>query len=378
MDNGNEEFVIDFGDEKLEVIKEEKATDLEEDDVDKEEKTDEGSENTDKENIDSEDEIESDDSPEEEQDESLDDEAIFEKYGDDVKPEIVRHFDTIKDYLYLDENFKFDGKNIDEAYEQDAKYRNHAIAQNLLDALPDKAKTLLSEVLKVAKTGESISDETYDKILTLSKNQIKFDFDSDDEEKNKDNAKTFLTEIYKEKGLKDRVIKSMLEDLEDEDKLVSEAKEEKEAKDAILNQEKEKIAQQEIQAKIAQKEQVKSFKTTIEKALVEVKYSPAKTQQLRDTIFTIEKDSSQTKLIGILQKMYKHPKALIALADFANGFDEKTGDVKLERLDNKKKTEEIKKIKTSIEEKLTGNGGFKGGSSNSKKSTQIDWEEIEI
>jgi len=155
MDNGNEEFVIDFGDEKLEVIKEEKATDLEGDDVDKEEKTDEGPENTDKEDIDPEDEGKPDDSPEEKQDESLDDEAIFEKYGDDVKPEIVRHFDTIKDYLYLDENFKFDGKNIDEAYEQDAKYRNHAIAQNLLDILTDKAKTLLSEVLKVAKTGES-------------------------------------------------------------------------------------------------------------------------------------------------------------------------------------------------------------------------------
>lgn len=388
MIDENEDFgAFDFGNEILEVkqpeVKEETNSKEEDPDLDENLKDEEDDATIDtKSDIDQDpDNPEIKDKPgsvdEEESNESLDDDSIFKQYGEDVKPEVVRFFHIAKDYLLLDEEFKFDGKNIEEAYAQDAKFRNQAIAQNIIDKLPEKAKIILSEALELAKAGEDISESTFDKILTLSQDQIKYNFDLEDEEKNKENAKSYLTSIYKEKGLKDRVIKSMLEDLEDEDKLVAEAKEEKEAKDIILNKEKEKQVQEDLQAKQTQRDQAKVFKTTIEKTFDEIKYAPTKTSQLKDTIFTVEKETGQTKLIGILQKIYKHPKALIALADFATGFDEKTGEVKYEKSDSKKKTEEIKKIKSAIEEKITG-AGFKNNTQRTKKTTDVDWEEIEI
>lgn len=387
MIDENEDFgAFDFGNEILEVKQpeekeenpKEEDSDLDDDDLKDEEDDGDNSKSDIEQDSDNPEIKDKPDSVDEEKsDESLDDDSIFKQYGEDVKPEVVRFFHIAKDYLLLDEEFKFDGKNIEEAYAQDAKFRNQAIAQNIIDKLPEKAKVILSEALELAKAGEDISEGTFDKILTLSQDQLKFNFDGEDEEKNKENAKAYLTSIYKEKGLKDRVIKSMLEDLEDEDKLVPEAKEEKEAKDIILNKEKEKIVQEELQAKQVQRDQAKVFKSTIEKAFEEIKYAPTKTSQLKDTIFTVEKETNQTKLIGILQKMYKHPKALIALADFATGFDETTGEVKYEKADSKKKTEEIKKIKTAIEEKITG-AGFKNNTQRTKKTTDVDWDEVEI
>lgn len=387
MIDENEDFgAFDFGNEILEVKQpeekeenpKEEDSDLDDDDLkDEEDDGDNSKSDIDEDSDNPEIKDKSEDSDEEESNESLDDDSIFKQYGEDVKPEVVRFFHIAKDYLLLDEEFKFDGKNIEEAYAQDAKFRNQAIAQNIINKLPEKAKIILSEALELAKVGEDISEGTFDKILTLSQDQIKYNFDDDDEEKNKENAKSYLTSIYKEKGLKDRVIKSMLEDLEDEDKLVAEAKEEKETKDIILNKEKEKQVQEDLQAKQVQRDNAKVFKTTIEKTFDEIKYAPTKTSQLKDTIFTVEKETGQTKLIGILQKMYKHPKALIALADFATGFDEKTGEVKYEKADSKKKTEEIKKIKSAIEEKITG-AGFKNNTQRTKKTTDVDWEEIEI
>lgn len=376
MIDENEKFgAFDFGDEileiepKKEVFNEEEKTDLEDDTNEETEEDSNLGENS----------SESENTEEEEQDKSLDDsdEAIYKEYGEDVNPEIVRFFNIAKDYLILDDEFKFDGKNVEEAYAQDAKLRNHAIAQNIIDKLPEKAKIILSEALELAKSGEDISESIFDKILTFSKDQLKFNFDDEDEEKNKENAKSYLTSVYKEKGLKDRVIKSMIEDLEDENKLIAEAKEEKEANDAILQKEKDKLVQEELKVKQYQKRQAQEFKTSIDKTFEEIKYSSAKTNQLKDTIFTVEKETNQTKLIGILQKMYKHPKALIALADFASSFDEKTGEVKYERSDSKKKTEEVKKIKSAIEEKITS-AGFKNNAQKIKKSTEVDWEEIEL
>lgn len=379
---------FDFGDEKLEQPKPEdkEITNIVNKDEDKEDE-DEDEDNIDDKNIntdndqetkktttDSDDKNPSENNDEEEQNESLDDESIIEKYGNDVNPVLVRHYEAIKDRLLLDDDFKFDGKNIDDAYEQDIKNRNQAIAQNLIDKLPEKAKNILSHILK---TNEDISSEAFDKILESSKEQISFDFETDDDEKNKENAKNFLTSLYKEKGLKERVIKSMLEDLEDEDKLISEAKEEKEVRDNEASKRKQEIIDAEVNKQREEKEKARNFKTAIDKELEGLKYSKEKVQQIKDTIFTIDKDTKQSKAITILQKIWSKPKALVVLSELLNGYDEKTEDFKLERLENKIKSEKNKDIKTALEEKLTGNG-FKNNTQSRKNTTNIDWNDIEI
>lgn len=363
---------FDFGDEKLDQpkpeVKEENQPKPEEDDViddSPESETDEESDPT-------EDPDTSSSSEEETVDESLDDESIFKEYGEDVKPEIVRHYKAIEERLFLSEDFKFDGKNIDEAYEQDFKNRNTIIAQNIIDKLPEKAKSILATVLE---TGEDISSEAFDKIITLSKDQLKYDFETGDEDKDIENAKAYLTSIYKEQGLKDRVIKSMLEDLEDESKIISEAKEEKEEKDKLIKEEQAKIAQAEAQKKIDERENAKKFKESIETVIKETKYSPEKAKIVKDQILTVEE--GQSKLINTIKAIWSNPQALVILSELASTYDRKTGKWELPRLEAKVKTEEVKKVKESIESKLTGKP-FQNNSQRSGKTTAVDWEAIEL
>ena len=363
---------FDFGDEKLDQpkpeVKEENQPKPEEDDV-----IDDSPENeTDEESDPTEDPDTSSSSEEETVDESLDDESIFKEYGEDVKPEIVRHYKAIEERLFLSEDFKFDGKNIDEAYEQDFKNRNTIIAQNIIDKLPEKAKSILATVLE---TGEDISPEAFDKIITLSKDQLKYDFETGDDDKDIENAKAYLTSVYKEKGLKDRVIKSMLEDLEDESKLISEAKEEKEEKDKFIKEEQAKIAQAEAQKKIAERENAINFKNSIEAAIKETKYSPEKAKIVKDQILTVEE--GQSKLINTIKAIWSNPQALVILSELASTYDRKTGKWELPRLEAKVKTEEVKKVKESIESKLTGKP-FQNNSQRSGKTTAVNWDDIEI
>lgn len=363
---------FDFGDEKLDQpkpeVKEENQPKPEEDDV-----IDDRPENETDENSDNPEDTDTSGSSEEETvDESLDDESIFKEYGEDVKPEIVRHYKAIEDRLFLSEDFKFDGKNIDEAYEQDFKNRNTIIAQNIINKLPEKAKSILATVLE---TGEDISPEAFDKIITLSKDQLKYDFETGDEDKDIENAKAYLTSVYKEKGLKDRVIKSMLEDLEDEKKVILEAKEEKEEKDKFIKEEQAKIAQAEAQKKIDERENAKKFKESIETVIKETKYSPEKAKIVKDQILTVEE--GQSKLINTIKAIWSNPQALVILSELASTYDRKTGKWELPRLEAKVKTEEVKKVKESIESKLTGKP-FQNNSQRSGKSTNIDWEAIEI
>jgi len=369
---------FDFGDEKLESPKvEEKKEEIKETPENEEEDDviDDNSENDTDENTDnSEDTDPSSSSEEETVDESLDDESIFKEYGEDVKPEIVRHYKAIEERLFLSEDFKFDGKNIDEAYEQDFKNRNTVIAQNIIDKLPEKAKSILATVLE---TGEDISPEAFDKIITLSKDQLKYDFETGDEDKDIENAKAYLTSVYKEKGLKDRVIKSMLEDLEDESKIISEAKEEKEEKDKFIKEEQAKIAQAEVQKKIAERENAINFKNSIEAAIKETKYAPEKAKIVRDQIFNISKEDGQSELINTIKAIYSNPKALIVLSELTSTYDKKTGKWDLPRLEAKAKTEEVRKVKESIESKLTGKP-FQNNSQRSGKTTAVDWEAIEL
>lgn len=369
---------FDFGDEKLESPKvEEKKEEIKETPENEEEDDviDDNSENDTDENTDNPEDTDPSSSSEEETvDESLDDESIFKEYGEDVKPEIVRHYKAIEERLFLSEDFKFDGKNIDEAYEQDFKNRNTVIAQNIIDKLPEKAKSILATVLE---TGEDISPEAFDKIITLSKDQLKYDFETGDEDKDIENAKAYLTSVYKEKGLKDRVIKSMLEDLEDESKIISEAKEEKEEKDRFIKEEQAKIAQAEVQKKIAERENAINFKNSIEAAIKETKYAPEKAKIVRDQIFNISKEDGQSELINTIKAIYSNPKALIVLSELTSTYDRKTGKWDLPRLEAKAKTEEVRKVKESIESKLTGKP-FQNNSQRSGKTTAVDWEAIEL
>ncbi len=374
---------FDFGDEKLEQPKPQEEIETIIPETEEKEKEEEKVENTkttedDKETEEDDDIDSSKDTPtvdeEEEQDESLNDDDIIKKYGEDVNPTIVRHYDAIKERLILDDDFEFDGKNIDEAYEQDLKNRNLAVAQSLINKLPEKAKAILETVLK---NKEDVTPETFDKILDISKKEVSLSFDTEDDAQNKENAKTFLSQVYKEQGIKERVIKSMLEDLEDEDELIAEASKEKEEKNRLVAEEKEKEVEENNKRIAEQREQARTFKTTIDKTLEEVKYSKDKIEQIKKTIFTVNKDND-TELVSRIKQIYSNPKALVVLADLLNGYDTKTGVWKFDKFESQIKTEKVKEIKKTLEEKLSGGNGSKNTSQTRRNTADVDWDDIEI
>lgn len=372
---------FDFGDEKLEQPKPQEEIETiipETEEKEKEEVDDNKTTEDDKETEEDDDIDSSKDTPtvdeEEEQDESLDDDNIIKKYGEDVNPTIVRHYDAIKERLILDDDFEFDGKNIDEAYEQDLKNRNLAVAQSLINKLPEKAKAILETVLK---NKEDVTSETFDKILDISKKEVSLSFDTEDDAQNKENAKTFLSQVYKEQGIKERVIKSMLEDLEDEDELIAEASKEKEEKNRLVAEEKEKEVEENNKRIAEQREQARTFKTTIDKTLEEVKYSKDKIEQIKKTIFTVNKDND-TELVSRIKQIYSNPKALVVLADLLNGYDTKTGVWKFDKFESQIKTEKVKEIKKTLEEKLSGGNGSKNTSQTRRNTADVDWDDIEI
>lgn len=312
-------------------------------------------------------------SEEDTEDEPLDDEDIIEKYGKDVKPEIVRHFSAIKERLYLDEGFKFTGKNIDEAYEQDEKNRNQLIAQNLVGKLPEKAKAILSVVIKA---GVEISDEAFDKILEAGKAQIAFDFNTDDEDKNLDNAKRYLAAIYSDRGLKPKAIATIIEDLEDTNEVIKEAKEEKDKFDKEYRKIQEKEVEQARQSKIETQKKAKLFVSEIDKVLEKEKYTPQRKEVIRQNIFS-KKDTGDTVILSKLKSIYNNPKAIVILSDLVSDYDEKTGEWKRDTT-KKTKTEVVNEFKKNIEEKLSGNSAFKAKGQSRRNTSDINWEEVEI
>jgi len=304
----------------------------------------------------------------EEDKEILSDEDILEKYGEDVDPNIVKHYNITKDYLITNDDFEFNGKNINEAYEQDEKNRNQLIAQELINRLPENYKTLLSQGLNSSK---DLSSDDLNKILDNNKKIILDNFDENDSK----SIKSFIKSKLLEKGQDEDDIDDIIDIYEEKNKLLDQANKLKKESDEVIKKNNDEIIKQKEKSQAEIKQNQKKFYDETTTYLNELKYKDNKKKEIQNLIFG-KGENGLSPTVNKLQDIFKNPKSLIILADLLSNY--KDNNWNLDNLINKKiNTKTIKDIKSNIEDKIVGNK-FNSYTKTKNPNMEINWEDIEI
>jgi len=304
----------------------------------------------------------------EEDKEILSDEDILEKYGEDVDPNIVKHYNITKDYLITNDDFEFNGKNINEAYEQDEKNRNQLIAQELINRLPENYKTLLSQGLNSSK---DLSSDDLNKILDNNKKIILDNFDENDSK----SIKSFIKSKLLEKGQDEDDIDDIIDIYEEKNKLLDQANKLKKESDEVIKKNNDEIIKQKEKSQAEIKQNQKKFYDETTTYLNELKYKDNKKKEIQNLIFG-KGENGLSPTVNKLQDIFKNPKSLIILADLLSNY--KDNNWNLDNLINKKiNTKTVKDIKSTIEDKIVGNK-FNSYTKTKNPNMEINWEDIEI
>lgn len=300
----------------------------------------------------------------------LEDDDIFEKYGNDVNPDIVRHFEHVKGYLLVDDEFEFKGNNIDEAYEQDIKNRNRAIANNLYQSLPTPLQKIIGQALN---DPESITKATYMKILEEGSEVFDNSYDEDNEE----SIRNFLSKELAKEGRDEDEIEDLLDLWEDRGKLQREAARMDEKLNKRRDEEnKKRIEQDKIEA-ARRKEGTQAFVSNVHNILQSSKMQAKRKNLIQSYIFDRLDGTDSTPLVYTIRAIYENPEALVQLADMVSYYNVKNGTWDMSKFEKKAVTAQTEKAKKSIEEKLSGQNAFRAKGSSKKKQIEFNWEDID-
>lgn len=306
----------------------------------------------------------------EESEDFIDDDKIFETYGEDVDPALVRHYNVVQDYLLLSEDFEFNGKNLEEAYEEDVKNRNSALAQKLLDRLPSSYRTVLEAGIKNA---EELTPETFDYLLKAGQEEINNTYDQYDENSVKEYVRTALLES----GVADLSdVDDIVETYADKDKLDTVAAKYKEKKDEYLQSLRVAKIEEDKERARQLRERDQGFRAKVNNVIDSTGYKNVRKATLKKYIYG-RGQGGGTPMIDSLKHIYNNPEALIKLADMLTYYDTKTGNWDMSRFEKKETTKQTKKVKGKIEQKLSGNKAFKTSRSR-KGKVDFDWDEVDV
>ena len=228
---------------------------------------------------------------------------------------------------------------------EDLKERLRELPQLAVNTVVEQAPDLTKMLLQFAFTkGENISKENlkdfYETYLKDLDNQdIVTDF------KEVDEARKFLHQEYKEKGLSDFVIESTLDALEDKEEdgkaLFDEAKKLAENKKKVF--ESSNKLDNEIKASKKEEEEKKQFFSNVQQELANTGWKKPTIQKVASAIQTGEANKV------LREAAFNHPKALIQLATLATFWDDKKKEFDFESFVKQIQSKEIGDIKTKIE-----------------------------
>ena len=242
---------------------------------------------------------------------------------------------------YLDENENFSGtwEELDELI-TDLPQR---VLNSVIATMPEDSK----QVLKfISAAGSDLNKEELKKFFNEYFNEAELpNVDT------ADSAREFLTSVFQEQGLKPRAIQAQLDDLEDEDKLIEEAKkivEQRGSKTEQLIQEKEKEVREK---KLAEQQFVRSIQEEIKAQ----NWKPERTVKVQSTFSNIN---------TLMQAIASNPKAYVQFADLMTYFDMNKKEFNLGGLTKEAET----KAASSLKETILKNG-FSSAGATSKQTT---------
>ena len=378
--NGEDFGAIEFPDELVEEIESQREEEGvegetgEETSTDGEETTEEVEEGEEVENEEETTEEESEEEKGEEETETNDDgfvsdEAIYEQYGEDADPAIVRHYDIIKDYLLVGDDFKFNGSNIEEAYEEDARNRTNIVAQNIINDLPEAYQEVLGDAIN---GGKDLTPETLDALMLLNKEKMTNTFDESDVDSMKAYVKQKLIARGESAGDADDII----ELYEEKGTLKSRATLLKKEDDARIASEKKALADKDLSDAQSRRDSSKALFDGVNSALESTEFKARKKQEIKSYIFSKPKNSSVSPLVANIKNIYNDPKALVMLADMVSYYDVENKTWDLKGIENRVASKVTKKVKSSINSKLSGSA-FKQKTV-VKKIPKVTWDDVSL
>jgi hypothetical protein len=292
------------------------------------------------------------------EDTPITEEIILEKenevYAEGSDPAAISLYQEMKERGYVDPNDKFDGTW--ESFDEYFTTLPQKVLDSVIQELPDFSKNL---VKFVATAGENITSEELinfvDKHLKAHSEDTNLD--------SLDSARSYLENVYKQSGLRASAIQSQLDDLEDSEELIQEAK----------KHYSENNSKKETEALIAEKENTnaeikarqKAYAAELQKELVATGWKQEKIVEIQNTL-------SGSNFSNAIREITTSPKALVQLANFIKLYDPKQKNF---NLDSFVKQVESKQT-ISLKEKLEKNQ-FGTGATNTKQNSKANPNEVE-
>jgi len=212
----------------------------------------------------------------------------------------------------------------------------HKVVSSVIETAPTQFQQLLKVVYN---EGEALNNDKLKEIFEA--------YQADNENKisefNSDTAREYLEKIYSQSGMRPKAIASQLDDLEDNDELINEAKKQYEKNQSSKLAEVEARLQNE---KAEQAKQIEERQKVIETTIDSFGWKDTRKKAVKSTLANFNNVASQ---------IMKNPASLVELADFLSYYDSKTGKFDLTAYSKMFGTDVIKNAKESITRDSFGN-----------------------
>lgn len=197
-----------------------------------------------------------------------------------------------------------------------------------LDAMVDSMPKKVAEALvqQVPEVGKQLMKYLFSAGETLTLDSLKSFMDTYITEESEvlpeeeEHAKSFLLKRYTSQGMSERAANATIEALEDEKELLSEAKRLFEKESA--QKKTDEIIKETDEEKVKRENSIKNYWNSIAHSIKETSWDIRKQKE-------VYAELSTSRTSQRLQEAYKHPKALVQLADFMTHFNNETGEFNL-------------------------------------------------
>jgi hypothetical protein len=233
-----------------------------------------------------------------------------------------------------------------------------SLANAMIDELPDYGKNLALFVL--SKGSDLTKDDLKDFYMSFFEDELMESLQDFSEDTIED-AKSFLRNEYKAKGLKDSTINKTLDALEIEEELLEEAN--------SMLKEKKKLSKSAYKAQEASKQSTEKkidevqFIKQIRSEVNETKWKPERQKKVLDII-------ANNKIKDVISDAINNPKSLVAFANLLSYYDFEKKEFDLTDFVNQKATQEVEKTKSSIFRDAIKSAGSGGGDETPPKKSK--------
>lgn len=272
------------------------------------------------------------------------------QYAEDADPTAVATYEQLVERGILIASDDFDGtwNKLDEKIAD--------LPQMVLNTLVAKAPDVAKDVIRFAFSSPNITKE---EMVNFIKTDLSEQEDLPSIE-TMDDARSFLENLYKERGLKPRAIEVMIAAFEEDQTLMDEAKEEYEKNENVRKAKPKTealISAKENEVLAANEEKAK-FASKISEELNTIDWKDTKKDIIKNRI-------AKNEVNGILTEIFRNPKSLIKMVDFIGYY--KNGDIDYDKFIDSIETPKAKDFKSKFENAI--NSPTLSTKSNFKNST---------